>query len=270
MDATYIITTYVVLDDSLKAMLLRDDGRARVTSAEILTVAVVAARYFHNHLERALCILQQQHDLPKLSVSRFNRRLHQVLGWLRRLMSVIRAHYLPVRQVYVVDAFPLPVCQRIRQRRCRKVRGKRLVGWCDAKRVWFFGYKLHWCCDEAGVPVGFTLCPASRHESKAVTRLLRHLPAGATVVGDGAYVSRKRASAALKQGIRLVAKRYGHMSPNPPDELALLGHRQRIEVVHSQLESMGVQRLRARTRAGFCLKVMCSLLALMMTHLVPH
>jgi hypothetical protein len=270
MDADYIITTYVVLDDSLKALHFQDDVRATVSTAEILTVALVAARYFHNHLERALCLLQQQHYLHRLSISRFNRRLHQALGWLRRLMGAIRQRYLPIRRLYIVDALPLPVCQRIRQRRCRKVRGQRFIGWCDAKRVWFFGYKLHWCCDEAGVPVCFTLRPASRHEGKAVTGLLRHLPAGATVVGDGAYVSRKRALAWLKRGIRLVAKRYGRMSPNPPDEQDLLRHRQRIEVVHSQLESMGVQRLRARTRAGFCLKVICSLLALMMTHLVSH
>lgn len=76
MNATYIVTAYVVIDDVSKMLDHTDDSRTQVSSAEILTVAIVAAKYFQNHHERALCILQQMHHLPNLSVSRFNRRLH--------------------------------------------------------------------------------------------------------------------------------------------------------------------------------------------------
>ncbi|MBK9124480.1 MAG: hypothetical protein IPM16_15380 [Chloroflexi bacterium] len=64
MDETYIVTAYVVLDDVLKVMNYRDDVRATVSAAEVLTVAVVAARYFQNHHERALCVLQRIGALP--------------------------------------------------------------------------------------------------------------------------------------------------------------------------------------------------------------
>jgi len=269
MDALYIVTTYVVLDDSLKAIGFEDDVRVSLTAAEILTVAVVAARYFHNHLERALGVMVQLGYVGSMSVSRFNRRLHHLLGWLRRLSRSLRQAIPPVK-VYLVDAFPLPVCQRVRQRRCRKARGEAFVGRCEAKREWFFGYKLHWCCDASGVPVAFTLRPARRHERSAVSVLLAHLPPGSIVVGDAAYVSQRRTAFWQARGVRLVAKRYGRMSPNTPEERDLLTHRQMIETVHSQLESMGWQRLRARTRSGFWLKVICSLLALMIVHLVPH
>lgn len=269
MDAMYIVTTYVVLDDSLKQMAFEDDGRVRLTAAEILTVAVIAARYFQNHHERALQVMIQLGYIGSMSLSRFNRRLHQLLGSLRRLMMQVRQP-VAASKLYLVDAFPLPVCQRVRQRRCRKVSGEAFVGRCEAKQQWFFGYKLHWCCDAAGVPLAFTLRPARRHERSAVSRLLSHLPAGAIVVGDGSYVSHKRSLFWQQRGIRLVAKRYGRMSPNTDDEQAWLASRQRIETVHSQLESMGLQRLRACTRSGFCLKVMCSLLALLMLHLLPN
>jgi IS5 family transposase len=268
MDALYIVTTYVVLDDSLKQIAFVDDVRVSLTAAEILTVAVVAARYFHNHLERALLVMIQLGYIKPLSVSRFNRRLHQLVGQLGRLSRAV-AQRFQAAAVYLVDAFPLPVCQRVRQGRCRKVRGAAFLGRCEAKREWFFGYKLHWCCSAKGVPLAFTLRPARRHEGSAVSVLFAHLPPGATVVGDGAYVSHKRAAFWQQRGIRLVAKRYGRMSPNSPDEQALLRQRQMIETVHSQLESMGLQRLRAHTRAGFCLKVACSLLALSMSHLLP-
>ena len=57
MNDTYIVTSYVVIDDILKAWDFQDDCRAVGSNAEILTVAVIAAKYFRNHHERALCIL---------------------------------------------------------------------------------------------------------------------------------------------------------------------------------------------------------------------
>lgn len=269
MDVLYIVTVYVGLADSLPQIGYVDDVRCRVTAAEVLTVAVIAARYFQNHYERALYVMVQRGDIPPLSISRFNRRVHQLLGWLQRLTRQVRRGLI-ISPLCVIDALPLPVCKRVRQHRCAKVRGEAFIGRIGAKREWFFGYRLHWCCDVTGVPLAFTLRPARRHEGSAVNRLLSQLPAGVTVVGDGAYVSRRRALFWLPRGIRLVAKRYGRMSPNTAEERTLLARRQMIETVHSQLESMGVQRLRARTRSGFWLKVMCSLLALILLRWLPN
>ena len=57
MNDTYIVTAYSVIDDLLKAHGYADDVRATISAAEILTVAVVAAKYFQNLHERSLCIL---------------------------------------------------------------------------------------------------------------------------------------------------------------------------------------------------------------------
>ena len=56
MNDMEIVTTYVVIDDILKAYGFVDDCRAMGTAGEILTVGVVAAKYFQNHHERALCL----------------------------------------------------------------------------------------------------------------------------------------------------------------------------------------------------------------------
>ncbi len=53
------------------------------------------------------------------------------------------------------------------------------------------------------------------------------------------------------------------MTPNTAAERAgLHTFRTTIETVNSQAEAMGLQRLRARTNAGFTLKVAASVLAL--------
>jgi hypothetical protein len=95
MDALYIVTVYVVLDDTLKAMGHQDDCRAQVTTVEVLTVAVIAARYFNNHQERALCVLHMLGAIPPLSVSRFNRRLHQARDALYEILSHLQSPHRP-------------------------------------------------------------------------------------------------------------------------------------------------------------------------------
>ena len=74
MNDTYIVTTYVVIDDVLKAYGFVDDSRATGTAAEILTVSVIAAKYFQNHHERALCVMSRRGYVQALSVSRFPQR----------------------------------------------------------------------------------------------------------------------------------------------------------------------------------------------------
>jgi len=57
MDDDFIVTAFVMLDQTMAALGHRDDVRAGASDAEVLTVAVVAAKYFQNHLARALQVL---------------------------------------------------------------------------------------------------------------------------------------------------------------------------------------------------------------------
>jgi len=89
MDDGYIVTSYVVVDDLLKVCGYRDDVRYNQIGAEIITVAIVTAQYFQNHHERAFCVLIRLCYLGKLSLSRFNRRLHQLQEWLSILSELL-------------------------------------------------------------------------------------------------------------------------------------------------------------------------------------
>ena len=114
------------------------------------------------------------------------------------------------------------------------------------------------------MPVAFELRPGALHDLPPVHELTYGLPAGVGIYADKAYnSSADEASILADTGVRLVPIRKANMRPNTwADKLALRAQRQRIETVNSQLEAMGVQRLRARTTAGRELKVHASLLAL--------
>jgi hypothetical protein len=83
MNAHYIVTTYVLVDDWLKAMNYRDDGRATISASEVLTIAVLAAKFFQNHHERTLSILILSKDIHRISVSRFGL---DPIWWLFRTL----------------------------------------------------------------------------------------------------------------------------------------------------------------------------------------
>ena len=86
MNDSYIVTADYMIADILKAYEYEDDRRSGVSTAEILLVAVVAAKYFQNQQERALCLLVRLGDIPHLSVSRFNRRLNALNDWLYNIV----------------------------------------------------------------------------------------------------------------------------------------------------------------------------------------
>ena len=124
MDATWIITAFVLIDTLMERLEHRSDVRAQVPDSEVILIAVVAAKYFQNHHERAVCILRETHYLSgRIDLTRFNRRLHQLADWLAFIATTLGEIGLR-GEVFVIDSLPLPVCRRVRARRCGKVRGR--------------------------------------------------------------------------------------------------------------------------------------------------
>jgi hypothetical protein len=268
MNDDFIVTVYVVIDEVMQALDHHSHGLAHVSDAEVVTVAVVAAKYFQNHHERALQVMQLGRYLSgKLSTSRFNRRLHALGDWLRLILETLGTLFAQ-GDAFIVDSLPIPVCRRARARRCRKVRGAEYCGYCAAKGEKFFGWRLHLVCTADGVPVAFDLLPGALHDLTPVHELTFGLPEGANAYADKAYNSAKDEATILAETtVRLVPIRKANMRPNLwADKLALREQRKAIETLNSQLEAMGVQRLHARTTAGLELKLQASLLAVACTN----
>ena len=270
MDAKWIITAFVVIDTLLEKHDHRSHKLAQVPDSEILTVAVVAAKYFQNHHERALCVLREAQYLSgRLDLTRFNRRLHKLADWLAFIATTL-GEILRSGEVFVIDSLPVPVCRRVRARRCRKVRGREFCGYCAAKKEKFFGWRLHLICTPAGVPVSFQLLPAAFHDLTPLHELAVVLPPGARLFGDKAYNSAQDEATLLEEtGVRLIPVRRANMQPHAwfVDEIELQDYRHTIETVNSQCEKMGLERLYARTNDGFELKVLASIIALACTNM---
>lgn len=265
MNDTLIVTIFVTIDEVMTLLDHCSHPQAGASDSEVLTVAVVAACQFQNHHARALGMMHALHYLSgDLSVSRFNRRLHALADWLPLLLDLL-GEVLATGEAFVIDSMPLPICHRARAGRCRKVRGAAYCGYCAAKQEKFFGWRLHLIVTPTGVPVSFEILPASLHDLTPVHELIERVPGGAWVFADKGYNSGDdEAVIEGETGVRLVPIRKANMEPNAWDErIGLREHRKKIESVNSQLAAWGIQRLHARTNAGWLLKVWASLFALL-------
>ena len=126
-----------------------------MSAAEVITPSIVAALFFGGNMERSRIFLQAQGYIPQmLEKSRFNRRQHQIAGLFLAVFSLLGEVWkeLNSESVYVVDSFPISVCDndQIRRghiyhgedRRYQPARngttmGSRSIGWspCKANRL---------------------------------------------------------------------------------------------------------------------------------------
>lgn len=274
MDEDFNTTVYIILASLCEAVSGPAKYNPKMTPAEILLVAIVAARYFNNNLERALIVLKQTGYITKqrcLSVSRFNRQLHRYGDLLDFCLATL-LELSRTGEAFVIDSLPLPVCKRKRARRCRKVSGRIFCGYCAAKDEKFFGWRLHLICTPAGLPVNFTLLPAAWHDLTPIYELSYELPPQAALFGDKAYNDAEAESLLAEAQLRLIPIRRKNMKQQHDwaDTYDLRLYRKTIETVNSQLESMALERLRARTNEGFFIKVHASLIALWQTHMLAN
>jgi hypothetical protein len=118
-----ITTTYYLCDEFLKAIGHRDDPQVRLSTAEVMTIPLVACAFFSGNLEASRSFLDQYGYIPKaISKSRFNRRLHAIEPCLWRTLFDVLAEVFKCEhseQTYVVDSLPVAVCDNIRIRRSR-------------------------------------------------------------------------------------------------------------------------------------------------------
>ena len=123
-----------------------------------------------------------------------------------------------------------------------------------------------------GQPVAFELLPGAYHDLTPIYELTVDLPQDAAIFGDKAY-NDATSERFLRDdgGVRLIPIRKKNMKPPDwADDYDLRLYRKGVETVNSQLESMGLERLRARTNGGFDIKVHASLIALWHTQAMAN
>lgn len=273
MDYT-ITTIYCLCDDFLKAMGRRDDPQVRLSTAEVMTVPLVAATFFGGNIDKTRLFLGEYGYIPQtISKSRLNRRLHAIEPVLWRVLFALLAELFKQRrdpeQTYVVDSLPVPVCDNIRIRRCRLYPSeehgvtKAFRGYIPSKRRYFYGLRVHLVVTEAGEPVEFALAAGSEADVTIFKELELNLPEGSIIYADKAYTDYDYEDLLEEVGLHLKAQRKKNSKRPLVAWEEFLGKpiRQYIETVFSRLTNFFPKKIHATTPRGFELKIVCFLLA---------
>jgi len=266
MDAE-ITAIYCITDDILKALNHWEDPQRQMSDAEVLTTAVVAARWFGGNLESARRMLWEHGDIPQmLSKSRLNRRLRAIAELVLLLVEVLGELWkdLSPDLTYIIDSVPVPVCDNIRIRRCKIYQDESSRGYIASKRRYFYGVRLHLLGTAQGHPVEFFLAPGARADVRALKRFRFDLPEGSTVHADRAYTDylqedllREAALVDLLPCRKKNSKRAVLPYVTYLQEYA----RKRVETAGSLISRLLPTSIHAVTRSGFELKVALFVLA---------
>jgi hypothetical protein len=270
MDDT-IITTYYLCDEFLKAVGHHDDQQVRLSTAEVMSVALLAAAFFGGNVEASRSFLDEYGYIERaISKSRFNRRLHAIDSSLWQLLFDLLAEVFKQNnphQSYVVDSLPVAVCDNIRIGRSKlyplQEHGETFRGYIASKRRYFYGLRLHLVSTASGEPVEFTLAAASEADISLFKELKLELPEGALICADKGYTDYHYEDLLEDAGLHLKAQRKKNSKRPMPLWEEFLGKpiRQYIETVFSKLSAMFAGRIHAVTPRGFELKIVCFVLA---------
>lgn len=122
-----IIGIFCFIDDLLKTGGHFEDSRRQVSDSEIITTAIVSSLYFGGHQDKARQFMKMTGLVPNmLDKSRFNRRLHALAEWIYNLFMQVGYYfkYISCEMSYVLDSFPVAVCDNIRIANAKLLKGK--------------------------------------------------------------------------------------------------------------------------------------------------
>ena len=270
MDVT---ATYCLADDFLLDLGHREPPERAVSDAEILTVALVAARAYDGNSEAAWrFLLDHGYMRRRLSRGRFNRRLYDVLPLAEQLFRWLGEIWKRTGDggVFVVDSMPFACCDNARTRRSKlyplaETDGA-FRGYQSSKRRFFYGVRAHVVVNEHGLPVEFHLAPGSYNDTAELKNLSLDLPEGSVVYGDKAYGADYTTEDLLAEAgeVALVGqRRKNSRRPILAYVSYVLEHfRKRIETAFSAVERTLPSSIHAVTARGFETKVFLFLLAL--------
>ena len=210
-----IIAIYCLCDDFLRAWGHRDAPQAKMTTAEVMTVALVAVTVFSGNQDRSRCFLQEHGYIKEmLCKANFNRRLHDVPEALWQALFGLLANINKDQNedhYYCVDSLPAPVCDNCRIRRSRlyprKKHGEAFRGYIASKRRFFYGLRVHLVMTASGLPVEVLLAPGAEADIKAFRRLPLALPEKAHIFADAGYLDQHEQALLGDADLHLVAQR---------------------------------------------------------------
>lgn len=270
--ADLLLVTFCLVDDWYQHKGARLLGRTvgakpAFSDSEMLTL-MLAVDFFEFTSERRFVAFIRANYLtlfPKLlDQSQFNRRARG----LRYVLNALRQDWtaelgVQFERHFLLDTTPVIAVGYRRDKSRSDFRGSAEYGYCAARRLHYFGYKLVMLTTLDGTPYAFELVPANTEERTAADEILDTLPPDSNAWSDKGFIDAEWQAEWAQQGIHVwTTKRENQKVQNPPAFDHLLNSvRERIEGAFDLLKEGGrsVEHTLARTVGGLCTRVIAKI-----------
>ncbi|HEP1836146.1 TPA: IS982 family transposase, partial [Streptococcus suis] len=190
-----------------------------------------------------------------LERSRFNRRSKQLI-WLVQFIRKAMSEMLPSDKLAIIDSFPLPLCQPVRNHRVTIFKGLADIGYNASKHLWFYGFKVHMLVTLSGFILNYVVTPASVHDIKVVYELLEGCKQS-VILGDLGYLSSELKKDLKREGYPLwTPLRQNMAGAEEHNDWKVMAMRRTIETRFSELcRLFDIEHTLARGLAGLQLRM---------------
>lgn len=256
-----IISIFCLIDDILQGINHLEDVRRQVSDSEIILTAIVSSTSFYGNHSSAIKFMKQYGFIPNmLDKSRFNRRLHKIGKLLYELFEIVSSYYkdLCCELHYIIDSFPVAVCNNMRIANCKILKDKKWRGYTASMRNYFYGVKVQLLTTKDGIPIAFHFTPGKTGDVKALGKMIDKLPAEASLYGDSAYTDYGLEDIALERKcilLKIQRKSNAKRIDTLEQKYEKLKMRKRVETAISDIKKMFPRTIHAVTLEGFLIKL---------------
>jgi hypothetical protein len=261
------LAIYCFIDDFLKASGHREDCRVEVSDSEVITIAIVAMLRFGGNFQKSRLVLHELGLVRRLlSRSRFSRRVNRLADLIYCLFHQLGASLkeLHWESRYLLDSFPIPVCDNIRIKRCRLVQDELYRGRMTSKRRYFYGVRVQLLATSDGIPIEFCVLPGACSDLQGLAELALDLPEAAELFVDTGYNFYEWEDYLREVGelrLQVPRKSNSKRSREPWLEIYKSLMRKYIETTIGEISKLFPKKIHATNLNGFLLKIALFLFA---------
>ena len=266
------IGIYCIIDDILQQMNHKEHNSRKFSDSQVLTTAIISAMYFNGNQSSALSYMRSHIFDHTLNKSGFTKRLHRMKDFMLLLFFEIGRvfKYIHCEMEYIIDSFPVKVCQNIRINRCKLLQGEQFRGYNASKREYFYGVKVQLVTTKDGIPVEMYFVSGREHDSQILQRMYHDLPPESSLYGDSGYTDYEIEDLfeqVEQVDLQITRKSNSKRKDKPYTAYIKETMRKIIETSISQICSLMPKRISAVTTNGFIIKLILFVMAFQIKHL---
>ena len=165
--------------------------KPKLSNLELAALNLTAEYMMHNSELQLFNVIKGTCLEDKIERSVYNKRRRKLFHYIENIRQCISAKFSHLSAVFIVDSAPIEICELCRAKRstiCATDTIQPDFGYCSAKKMYYFGYKLHLICDENAIVHSFDFTPANVHDVNYLKDVKYNLN-NCELIGDRGYIS---------------------------------------------------------------------------------